>query len=501
MPFVAAPSPEDPHPPTTAKFEQPISPQTPSLLPFDPNAQDDIGLESFPVEDWLTAVPIDPDPPRSSDELQVEDCSLDREIRDLELLRRVRLVPDAALDERSQAIELDLYHSQSQEVQPFLRKILDKFPSLPPYLAQRLATCNMNRNRKLQNLRDAADQSQGKGEAQVGQPLQDSFGKQEANATGNVSAAAFCSPLPMISLATPSDPAPTQQRAHHEIVGESPEKPDKLEELKAAIANGKQNGGVFSERFRELDALFQPKVMTSSRKQVVREIEERLVELESLVELNAMVMKIEKRELSNGGDDRTVRFAKYEAARSPKLSNCKHSRAIPLISPRTPSSVPPPPSDPCTPSSSIASFSPLSTIAIKDGRIGRFPRDSVVSAVTLEAERADRISRLRGLVRASTADEPAINPSLPARNPRPRSSSVCSFQSSANNSIRGYVEFDRGYQRPDFSRRGSSASGHYDIERPKPSLPPPPPAAPESKLRLCDICGQEVKISRKRDWQ
>ncbi|KAF7715625.1 Uncharacterized protein PECH_002465 [Penicillium ucsense] len=84
--------------------------------------------------------------------------------------------------------------------------------------------------------------------------------------------------------------------------------------------------------------------------------------------------------------------------------------------------IPPPPSDPVTPSdmgpgtpnSGTTSLSALSTTAIKDGHSGApFPHHrghahqsssaSTTSTSTLDAERADRISRLAGLERVATA--------------------------------------------------------------------------------------------------
>lgn len=69
--------------------------------------------------------------------------------------------------------------------------------------------------------------------------------------------------------------------------------------------------------------------------------------------------------------------------------------------------LPPPPSDPVTPSdmgpgtpnSTTTSMSELSTVAIKDGHRGHLPHHQI----PLEAERADRISRLAGLERVATA--------------------------------------------------------------------------------------------------
>ncbi|KAK3053274.1 hypothetical protein LTS18_012172, partial [Coniosporium uncinatum] len=68
--------------------------------------------------------------------------------------------------------------------------------------------------------------------------------------------------------------------------------------------------------------------------------------------------------------------------------------------------LPPPPSDPVTPSdmpgtpnSTTTSMSELSTVAIKDGHRGHLPHHHN----PMDAERADRISRLAGLERVATA--------------------------------------------------------------------------------------------------
>ncbi|KAK4612121.1 hypothetical protein CLAFUW4_13178 [Fulvia fulva] len=89
--------------------------------------------------------------------------------------------------------------------------------------------------------------------------------------------------------------------------------------------------------------------------------------------------------------------------------------------------LPPPPSDPVTPSevpsrsgtpnSTTTSMSELSTVAIKDGHRGHLPhhsshhhpgssRESSGLSHQLDAERADRISRLAGLERVTTARNP-----------------------------------------------------------------------------------------------
>lgn len=82
--------------------------------------------------------------------------------------------------------------------------------------------------------------------------------------------------------------------------------------------------------------------------------------------------------------------------------------------------LPPPPSDPVTPSdipsrsgtpnSTATSMSELSTVAIKDGHRGHLPHHHTQApsglSHQLDAERADRISRLAGLERVTTARNP-----------------------------------------------------------------------------------------------
>jgi len=86
-----------------------------------------------------------------------------------------------------------------------------------------------------------------------------------------------------------------------------------------------------------------------------------------------------------------------------------------LDMPDPPSNPDTPTEAPGTPNSATTSLSALSTIAIKDGHRGAsFPHTSSghhysSSSNTLEAERADRISRLAGLERVSTARPPNPN--------------------------------------------------------------------------------------------
>lgn len=82
-----------------------------------------------------------------------------------------------------------------------------------------------------------------------------------------------------------------------------------------------------------------------------------------------------------------------------------------------------------------------------------------------------------------------------------RSSSVCSYRSSRNNSLRGDEGFDATYQMPSFSRRRSGSGSSYDSDKVSPSLPPPPTRESDQEETWCDACGTMVKLRRRRDWQ
>ncbi|KAK4098735.1 hypothetical protein N658DRAFT_509356 [Parathielavia hyrcaniae] len=93
-----------------------------------------------------------------------------------------------------------------------------------------------------------------------------------------------------------------------------------------------------------------------------------------------------------------------------------------LINPPGPPSNPDTPSEmPGTPTSTTTSLSGLSTTAIKDGHRGALHRGghqhSPSAANTLEAERADRISRLAGLSTVSTLRPLPLGPAQHSANP------------------------------------------------------------------------------------
>ncbi|KAK4549213.1 hypothetical protein LTR36_007671 [Oleoguttula mirabilis] len=112
--------------------------------------------------------------------------------------------------------------------------------------------------------------------------------------------------------------------------------------------------------------------------------------------------------------------------------------------------LPPPPSDPVTPSdipsrsgtpnSTTTSMSELSTVAIKDGHRGHTPhyhqgghQPSSGLSNQLDAERADRISRLAGLERVTTARHPTPTNLTPGAAAPPHSQPVHSYFDASGN--------------------------------------------------------------------
>ncbi|KAK0361508.1 hypothetical protein LTR91_011152 [Friedmanniomyces endolithicus] len=112
--------------------------------------------------------------------------------------------------------------------------------------------------------------------------------------------------------------------------------------------------------------------------------------------------------------------------------------------------MPPPPSDPLTPdipsrsgtpNSATTSMSELSTVAIKDGHRGHMPhhphssRDQPSGLLhQLDAERADRISRLAGLERVTTARNPTPHGNLtPGQAAPPQQAGTMSYFDAAGN--------------------------------------------------------------------
>ena len=115
------------------------------------------------------------------------------------------------------------------------------------------------------------------------------------------------------------------------------------------------------------------------------------------------------------------------ATRGPTLINRMSASYLQRLLSADLTLVPPPPSDPATPSelgpgtpnSTTTSLSALSVVAIKDGTVGHGTRGGTTSAGTLEAERADRISRLAGLERVGTVRAPNQNQLAPGASAPP----------------------------------------------------------------------------------
>ncbi|GAB1744261.1 hypothetical protein D0862_13056 [Hortaea werneckii] len=113
--------------------------------------------------------------------------------------------------------------------------------------------------------------------------------------------------------------------------------------------------------------------------------------------------------------------------------------------------LPPPPSDPVTPSdvpsrsgtpnSTATSMSELSTVAIKDGHRGHLPhhyhQNPPPSGLShqLDAERADRISRLAGMERVTTARQPTPTNLTPGAAAPPQQPPNSYFDATGNPAI------------------------------------------------------------------
>ena len=81
-----------------------------------------------------------------------------------------------------------------------------------------------------------------------------------------------------------------------------------------------------------------------------------------------------------------------------------------------------------------------------------------------------------------------------------RHGSVDSRSSSMNSSLHGYATFDPEDQEPAFYDHHSMSSSADFGERSR-GLPPPPVELRQRISFECDICGNTVKVDRRRDWQ
>ena len=85
----------------------------------------------------------------SSDPLQVEMEQMLREHKDIEALKRVHLT-SAVPETEPLRDKLQDYQHMPLDVQVHVRKIVDRFPQLPAYLAKRFASSNAARRKRLQ---------------------------------------------------------------------------------------------------------------------------------------------------------------------------------------------------------------------------------------------------------------------------------------------------------------------------------------------------------------
>jgi hypothetical protein len=103
-----------------------------------------------PMAAWLnqSAIPMPDAVPEPIEEaLSPDPKLLEQERRDLEKLRKVHLSFSPGLQPpQEQGKE---YRNMDSAAQPYLRKVIDKFPAIPPFLARRLAETNLRRKRRL----------------------------------------------------------------------------------------------------------------------------------------------------------------------------------------------------------------------------------------------------------------------------------------------------------------------------------------------------------------
>ena len=112
-----------------------------------------------PIESWLNQSAIRMDSGilhEVGDEKLQEKEILDQEQRDIEILRKVHLSAEPATPDTG-LLEGDGYEGLDEVAKPFLRKILDKFPLIQPFLARRLAESSLSRDTRLRKSRDEAE--------------------------------------------------------------------------------------------------------------------------------------------------------------------------------------------------------------------------------------------------------------------------------------------------------------------------------------------------------
>ena len=112
-----------------------------------------------PMDAWLnqSAIRMDGGFVQEIDDEKLQEAEkLEQEQRDIEVLRKVHLAADVAEPDTGR-LEDDVYDGLDETARPFLRKILDKFPFIQPFLARRLAESNLSRDRRLRKSREDAE--------------------------------------------------------------------------------------------------------------------------------------------------------------------------------------------------------------------------------------------------------------------------------------------------------------------------------------------------------
>jgi hypothetical protein len=112
-----------------------------------------------PMDAWLnqSAIRMDSGIVQEIDDEQLQGMDhLEQEERDIEILRKVHLAAEPAAIDVGR-LEDEVYEGLDESAKPFLRKILDKFPLIQPFLARRLAESSMSRDIRLRQSRDEAE--------------------------------------------------------------------------------------------------------------------------------------------------------------------------------------------------------------------------------------------------------------------------------------------------------------------------------------------------------
>ena len=107
---------------------------------------------------WLetSAIPDEQALP-PSDSHEKGDTELHREEWDIEKLRRVQLT--AAVESKPLTDTVAEYQELPLDTQIYVRKVVDRFPDLPPFLAKRFASSNADRAKRLRGAQQLATAS------------------------------------------------------------------------------------------------------------------------------------------------------------------------------------------------------------------------------------------------------------------------------------------------------------------------------------------------------